>query len=351
MKTLVIASISAVTAALVTSFFWRKGTLVSTALTPIIVTLTQEALRKAPEKIGATASRASVAPTRGAGAIAAAAGGRAAASRTPTAATRRAPLAAPAPPAGRFDERALLEKERGLRGEDGARDQGGPPEAFGAAARRSGAGGAGAGGGAKATGHERGRNGAAASDGNGTHPAGAEPSVGRPDGFVAPPPPADDVRSYDPARSAGTAPATGDTAPAAAAAGTAPERRVYGRRRFRWKAALITGLAAFAIAAVALTASELALGGSVGGDGRTSLFGGGGGAERLGGDDSSSEGSSDSSDDGSDGSGSSSSQSIPDDSESAPAPEESAPSEEAPTEEPVEPAPVEPAPVQPAPTQ
>ncbi len=107
---------------------------------------------------------------------------------------------------------------------------------------------------------------------------------------AAPPPPFDDTRAYDPSRSAGAtgSDVPGDTAPAAAA-GQPPERRVYGRRRVSWKIALLTGLAAFAIAAVVLTVSELAIGGSVGGDGRTSLFSGADSAsDQAGGDSDSS---------------------------------------------------------------
>lgn len=340
-KTLVIAAAAAVTAAVVTSFFWKKGTLISTALTPVIVALTQEALRKAPEKIGVTASRATASPVRGAGALAAAGAVReASASRaheTPPAPTRRAPLSASTPAAGRFDERRLLERERGLGGDGpaGYRNGTDSPGVNGA--------------------DVPGRNGTDSPGANGAHPRGSNGRTGTTsargaEGLVAPPPPFDDTRSYHPARSAGAGEADvpGDTAPAVAA-GSTPERRVYGRKRFRWKVAIVTGLVAFGIAAVALTASELALGGSVGGDGRTSLFGGNGGAERLGGDGDSSDGGS-----GSDSSpsGSSESQSVPGgDGGAAPAPEAPAPEEPAPTEEPAEPAPAEPAPVQPAPAE
>ncbi len=89
LKTLVIAAAAAVTAAVVTSLFWQKGTLISTALTPVIVALTQEILRRPAEKVQATASKVTAAPVRGVGALAGV-GGR----RTPEAEqVRRAPAA------------------------------------------------------------------------------------------------------------------------------------------------------------------------------------------------------------------------------------------------------------------
>jgi hypothetical protein len=57
-----------------------------------------------------------------------------------------------------------------------------------------------------------------------------------------------------------------------------PEFRVYRsaarKRRIAWKAALATGLLAFAIAAAALTLPELVAGGAIGGDRKTTLLGG-----------------------------------------------------------------------------
>jgi hypothetical protein len=52
-QTLVISSLSAVAAAIVIPLIWQRGTLVATAMTPIIVALTSEALRKPAEKITA----------------------------------------------------------------------------------------------------------------------------------------------------------------------------------------------------------------------------------------------------------------------------------------------------------
>ena len=50
-QTLVISSLSAVAAAIVVPMIWERGTLVATAMTPIIVALTTEALRRPAEKI------------------------------------------------------------------------------------------------------------------------------------------------------------------------------------------------------------------------------------------------------------------------------------------------------------
>jgi hypothetical protein len=52
-QTLVISSLSAVAAAIVIPMIWERGTLVATAMTPVIVALTTEALRKPAEKITA----------------------------------------------------------------------------------------------------------------------------------------------------------------------------------------------------------------------------------------------------------------------------------------------------------
>jgi hypothetical protein len=52
-QTLVISSLSAVAAAIVVPMIWERGTLVATAMTPVIVALTTEALRRPAEKITA----------------------------------------------------------------------------------------------------------------------------------------------------------------------------------------------------------------------------------------------------------------------------------------------------------
>jgi hypothetical protein len=56
-QTLVISSLSAVAAAVVVPLIWRQGTLVATAMTPVIVALTSEALRRPAEKITAVTPR------------------------------------------------------------------------------------------------------------------------------------------------------------------------------------------------------------------------------------------------------------------------------------------------------
>jgi hypothetical protein len=52
-QTLVISSLSAVAAAVVVPLIWQRGTLVATAMTPVIVALSSEALRRPAEKITA----------------------------------------------------------------------------------------------------------------------------------------------------------------------------------------------------------------------------------------------------------------------------------------------------------
>ena len=57
LQTLVISSAAAVAAAVVVPLFWAKGTIVATAITPIIVALVSEALRKPAERISAVTPR------------------------------------------------------------------------------------------------------------------------------------------------------------------------------------------------------------------------------------------------------------------------------------------------------
>jgi hypothetical protein len=99
LQTLLISSLAAVAAAIVVPLIWQKGTLIATALTPIIVAVVSEALRKPAAVIGAAAPRV----TR----------------RT----TPRDPVPVPAehfdplPPEERFDEPALRPDDPfGLRG-------------------------------------------------------------------------------------------------------------------------------------------------------------------------------------------------------------------------------------------
>jgi hypothetical protein len=56
-QTLLISSGAAVAAAVIVPLFWQRGTLIATAMTPVIVALTSEALRRPAEKITAVAPR------------------------------------------------------------------------------------------------------------------------------------------------------------------------------------------------------------------------------------------------------------------------------------------------------
>jgi hypothetical protein len=56
-QTLVISSLSAVAAALVIPLIWERGTLVATAMTPVIVAVVSEALRKPAEVISTVTPR------------------------------------------------------------------------------------------------------------------------------------------------------------------------------------------------------------------------------------------------------------------------------------------------------
>jgi hypothetical protein len=55
--TLLISAVGAVAAATIVPFFWERGTLIATAMTPVIVALVSEALRRPAEKITAVAPR------------------------------------------------------------------------------------------------------------------------------------------------------------------------------------------------------------------------------------------------------------------------------------------------------
>jgi hypothetical protein len=55
--TLLISAVGAVAAATIVPMFWAKGTLVATAMTPVIVALVSEGLRRPAEKITAVAPR------------------------------------------------------------------------------------------------------------------------------------------------------------------------------------------------------------------------------------------------------------------------------------------------------
>jgi hypothetical protein len=55
--TLLISAVGAVAAATIVPLFWQRGTLIATAMTPVIVALVSEALRRPAEKITAVAPR------------------------------------------------------------------------------------------------------------------------------------------------------------------------------------------------------------------------------------------------------------------------------------------------------
>ncbi|MDQ6749879.1 MAG: hypothetical protein M3Z33_03875 [Actinomycetota bacterium] len=175
---LAVAALAAVAAAVVTSKLWPGGALISTAMTPIIVTLVKEWLRRPAERISAVSAKAPdlaarvVAPARG--------------SARPQARTSRTRVAeAPSVPTPRGEGVVL-------------------PAAGGPAAD--------------------------------TPPAQT---------FVEPAP------------------------------GTSSQYRLYRRRAPHWRIAVVTGLVAFAVAALAITIPELVLGGAVAGNGNTTVFGGG----------------------------------------------------------------------------
>ncbi len=172
------AALAAVAAAVVTSKLWPGGTLISTALTPVIVALVKEWLRKPAERISAVSAKAPdlaarvVAPTRGA-------------PRVEPQTARAAEAAPPAVPTAQ-GERVVV-----------------PPA--------------------------------------GSPAAGTPPE----ETFV-------------------------ERAPS-----TASPYRLYRRRSPHWRLAAVTGLLAFAVAALAITVPELVLGGAVAGKGDTTVFGGG----------------------------------------------------------------------------
>jgi hypothetical protein len=73
-STLIVAALASLVAALVTSKLWASGTLISTAMTPVIVSLVKEWLQRPVEKVGEVAKAPLVAvraaPVRGVGASA-----------------------------------------------------------------------------------------------------------------------------------------------------------------------------------------------------------------------------------------------------------------------------------------
>ena len=57
MGTLIIAAISAVAAATVVSRLWQTGTVMATAMTPVLVTLVREALERPAKRVSSIATR------------------------------------------------------------------------------------------------------------------------------------------------------------------------------------------------------------------------------------------------------------------------------------------------------
>jgi hypothetical protein len=181
--TLAVAAIAAVAAAVVTSKLWPGGTMLSTAMTPVIVAVVKEWLRKPAERISAVSAKA---PEVAARVIAPARTGGSEGTAPVGSAPARVAEAAPTVPAD-GGERVVV------------------------------------------------------------------PPVGSP--------------------AAGTAPEETFLEPAPA---DAPSRyRLYRRRGRHWRLAVVTGLVAFAAAALAITVPELVFGGSVTGNGSTTVFGGG----------------------------------------------------------------------------
>src|SRR4051794_3763545 len=66
-QTLVVASLASLTAAIVTSTFWRGGTPITAALSPVIVAIASELYSRPARRITELSSRAGVARTRRAG--------------------------------------------------------------------------------------------------------------------------------------------------------------------------------------------------------------------------------------------------------------------------------------------
>ena len=62
LQTLLISAVSAVAAATVVPMFWAKGTVIATAMTPVIVALTAEALRRPVQKVTAVAPKVDAPP-------------------------------------------------------------------------------------------------------------------------------------------------------------------------------------------------------------------------------------------------------------------------------------------------
>ena len=57
LQTLLISAVSAVAAATIVPLFWEKGTVLATAMTPVVVALVSEALRRPAQRISEVAPR------------------------------------------------------------------------------------------------------------------------------------------------------------------------------------------------------------------------------------------------------------------------------------------------------
>jgi hypothetical protein len=66
LQTLLISAGAAVAAATIVPLFWEQGTLFATAMTPVVVALVSEALRKPVERVSAVAPRVARRPATGA---------------------------------------------------------------------------------------------------------------------------------------------------------------------------------------------------------------------------------------------------------------------------------------------
>jgi hypothetical protein len=64
LQTLLISAVSAVAAATIVPMFWARGTVIATAMTPVIVALTAEALRRPVQKVSAVAPKVTAARQR-----------------------------------------------------------------------------------------------------------------------------------------------------------------------------------------------------------------------------------------------------------------------------------------------
>lgn len=243
-RDLLIAAIASGGAAVIVSYFWKAGTVMAAAITPVLVSLLREAVL--PKAIDRPArALAEVRTAHGPTGLAAAAGARLPRSRAAGAGATTAET----PP----ETQRLPATEPGLEDVEaetaGAEEPSRPDrdtERLDRATRRL---------------DERPR-----------------PLQGETEPLAAPPPP---VGQGLPPRPEPTGPPYGAAArdggsvspgPAPTPASRAP--RVYGvARRARVRIAVITGLLGFAIAAVLLTVPELVAGESVGGgEGRTTLF-------------------------------------------------------------------------------